>query len=62
MNNCPYNNIKYLSKLVQNGRDIYPGANYVLKSYLKDDKKSIQKIDLKYIKFFKDNNNMLFVK
>jgi len=45
-----YNNIKYLSKLVQNGRDIYPGANYVLKSYFKDDKKSIQKIDLKYRK------------
>jgi DNA-directed RNA polymerase beta' subunit len=26
----PYN-IKYLSALVKNGRDIYPGANFVIK-------------------------------
>jgi len=37
-------NIKYLSKLVSNGRDRYPGANYVIKK--KED--DYQRIDLKY--------------
>jgi DNA-directed RNA polymerase beta' subunit len=42
-------NIKYLSQLVKNGRDIYPGANYVIKTNNNDDR-NIQKIELKYRK------------
>jgi DNA-directed RNA polymerase beta' subunit len=45
----PYN-IKYLSGLVKNGRDIYPGANFVLRINYRDGKQEIQKIDLKYRK------------
>lgn len=45
----PYN-IKYLSDLVKNGRDIYPGANFVFKTIYKEGKTEIQKIDLKYRK------------
>lgn len=45
----PYN-IKYLTELVQNGRDEYPGANFVFKTIYKDGKPFIQKIDLKYRK------------
>jgi DNA-directed RNA polymerase II subunit RPB1 len=45
----PYN-IKYLSELVNNGRDKYPGANFVLKTSYKEGKMYIQKIDLKYRK------------
>ena len=45
----PYN-IKYLTGLVQNGRDEYPGANLVFKIIYKDGKPDIQKIDLKYRK------------
>ena len=45
----PYN-IKYLTGLVKNGRDIYPGANFVLRINYRDGKSEIQKIDLKYRK------------
>jgi len=45
----PYN-IKYLSGLVKNGRDVYPGANFVLRITFRDGKQEIQKIDLKYRK------------
>jgi DNA-directed RNA polymerase II subunit RPB1 len=45
----PYN-FKHLSKLVRNGRDIYPGANNVLKTTYRDGKAELQKIDLKYRK------------
>jgi DNA-directed RNA polymerase II subunit RPB1 len=43
-------NIKYLTKLVKNGKDNYPGANFVLKIIYVDGKEIIQKIDLKYRK------------
>jgi DNA-directed RNA polymerase II subunit RPB1 len=45
----PYN-IKYLTGLVKNGRDVYPGANFVLRINFRDGKPEIQKIDLKYRK------------
>ena len=45
----PYN-IKYLTGLVKNGRDVYPGANFVLRVNYRDGKSEIQKIDLKYRK------------
>ena len=45
----PYN-IKYLTGLVKNGRDIYPGANFVLRVNYRDGKSEVQKIDLKYRK------------
>ena len=45
----PYN-IKYLSGLVKNGREIYPGANFVLRVNYRDGKTETQKIDLKYRK------------
>lgn len=45
----PYN-IKHLTGLVKNGRDVYPGANYVLRINYRDGKPEIQKIDLKYRK------------
>ena len=45
----PYN-IKYLSQLVKNGKDKYPGANYILKVFYKDDNNYLQKIDLKHRK------------
>jgi DNA-directed RNA polymerase beta' subunit len=45
----PYN-IKYLTGLVKNGRDVYPGANFVLRINFRDGKQEIQKIDLKYRK------------
>lgn len=45
----PYN-IKYLTGLVKNGRDNYPGANFVLRVNFRDGKQEIQKIDLKYRK------------
>jgi len=44
------NNIKYLNDLIKNGRDKYPGANYVFKYTYRDDKEYVQKIDLKYRK------------
>jgi DNA-directed RNA polymerase II subunit RPB1 len=43
-------NIKYLTGLVKNGRDIYPGANFVLRVNYRDGKTEVQKIDLKYRK------------
>lgn len=43
-------NIKHLTELVKNGRDIYPGANIVFKKVFRDGKIEIQKIDLKYRK------------
>ena len=43
-------NIKKLSALVLNGRDVYPGATYVKKILIKDGKKIEQKIDLRYSK------------
>ena len=45
----PYN-IKYLTGLVKNGRDVYPGANFVLRVNYRDGKTEVQKIDLKYRK------------
>jgi len=45
----PYN-IKYLTGLVKNGREIYPGANFVTRINCRDGKSEIQKIDLKYRK------------
>jgi DNA-directed RNA polymerase II subunit RPB1 len=45
----PYN-IKYLTGLVKNGRDNYPGANFVLRVNFRDGKQEVQKIDLKYRK------------
>ena len=45
----PYN-IKYLTSLVKNGRDVYPGANFVLRVNYNDGKTEVQKIDLKYRK------------
>lgn len=45
----PYN-IKYLSALVRNGRDKYPGANFVKRTILVDGKKIEQRIDLKFRK------------
>ena len=43
-------NIKYLSELVSNGKDIYPGANIVFRTVYKDGKPEIHKINLKYRK------------
>jgi len=43
-------NIKYLTNLVKNGRDVYPGANFVLRVNYRDGKTEVQKIDLKYRK------------
>ena len=40
------NNIKHLSKLVKNGKSIYPGANYVHRINYIDGKQINQKIDL----------------
>jgi DNA-directed RNA polymerase II subunit RPB1 len=45
----PYN-IKFLTGLVKNGRDVYPGANFILRINFRDGKQEIQKIDLKYRK------------
>lgn len=45
----PYN-IKYLTELVNNGKDIYPGANFVLRTNYRDGKAEIQTIVLKYRK------------
>ena len=43
-------NIKYLTKLVKNGREVYPGSNYVHKVQISDGKPFTQRIDLKYRK------------
>jgi len=43
-------NIKYLSALVKNGKDIYPGANFVLRTSYRNSIQETQKIDLKYRK------------
>lgn len=43
-------NIKHLTYLVMNGRDIYPGANYVYKNTLINGKTISQRIDLRYRK------------
>jgi DNA-directed RNA polymerase II subunit RPB1 len=43
-------NIKELTELVRNGRDEYPGANFVFRTIYKDGKPDILKIDLKYRK------------
>jgi DNA-directed RNA polymerase II subunit RPB1 len=43
-------NIKQLMLLVQNGRDIYPGANYVFRSTNLNGKTISQRIDLRYRK------------
>lgn len=43
-------NIKHLTKLVKNGRDIYPGANFVFRTTNIEGKTINQKIDLKYRK------------
>lgn len=43
-------NIKHLTKLVMNGRDIYPGANYVYKTTVINGKTINQRIDLRYRK------------
>ena len=44
------NNIKFLTNLVKNGKDIYPGANFVLTSNYRDGKTEIHQIYLKYRK------------
>ena len=43
-------NIKKLTKLVKNGREIYPGSNYVHRTNYIDGKPIEQRIDLKYRK------------
>ena len=43
-------NIKYLSALVKNGRNVYPGANFVIKMINRDGKLDLQTIDLRYRK------------
>jgi DNA-directed RNA polymerase II subunit RPB1 len=43
-------NIKYLTGLVRNGRDEYPGANFVFRTIYKEGKAENQRIDLKYRK------------
>lgn len=43
-------NIKYLTALVKNGSDIYPGANFILRVNYRDGNAEVQKIDLKYRK------------
>ena len=43
-------NIKHLTKLVKNGRDVYPGANFVFRTTFINGKPVNQKIDLKYRK------------
>lgn len=43
-------NIKHLTKLVINGRDVYPGANYVYKNTFVNGKTITQRIDLRYRK------------
>ena len=43
-------NIKYLTLLVKNGRDIYPGANYVFRTTILQGKQISQRIDLRYRK------------
>jgi len=43
-------NIKHLTKLVMNGRTIYPGANYVYKMTMVNGKTISQRIDLRYRK------------
>jgi DNA-directed RNA polymerase II subunit RPB1 len=43
-------NIKHLTQLVMNGRDIYPGANYVYKNTIINGKTISQRIDLRYRK------------
>ena len=43
-------NIKFLSQLVKNGRDIYPGANYIFRTTTLNGKQISQKIDLRYRK------------
>jgi len=45
----PYN-IKKLTALIKNGRDEYPGANFVLRTNYRDGRSEVQKIDLKYRK------------
>jgi DNA-directed RNA polymerase II subunit RPB1 len=45
----PYN-IKYLTGLVKNGRNVYPGANFVLQFNYVSGKQEIQRKDLKYRK------------
>ena len=45
----PFNKDK-LSKLVLNGRDIYPGANFVFSTIFRDGKSEIRKTDLRYRK------------
>ena len=43
-------NIKHLTKLVKNGRDVYPGANFVFRTIYVDGKPVDQRIDLKFRK------------
>ena len=43
-------NIKHLTQLVMNGRDVYPGANYVYKNTIVNGKTISQRIDLRYRK------------
>jgi len=43
-------NIKYLTGLIKNGKETYPGANYILRSTYRDGKPEIHHIFLKYRK------------
>jgi DNA-directed RNA polymerase II subunit RPB1 len=45
----PYNKA-YLTGLVKNGREVYPGANFIRRTSYRDGKAEIQIIDLKYRK------------
>jgi DNA-directed RNA polymerase II subunit RPB1 len=45
----PYN-IKHLTGLIKNGKEVYPGANFVLRLNYRDGKPDIQTIYLKYRK------------
>ena len=45
----PYN-IKYLTGLIKNGKEVYPGANYIIRSNYRDGKPEIHYIFLKYRK------------
>ena len=43
-------NIKYLTRLIKNGKEVYPGANFVLRLNYRDGKPEVQHIYLKYRK------------
>lgn len=44
------NNIKFLSKLVRNGRDVYPGANFVFPASVLERGQRVLPLDLRFRK------------